>query len=54
MRATNELTCDELLLFAREAQTLFYADWDDAGQPIWNPDKQWDGAEVCQELAWLL
>lgn len=55
MRRPSQLTCQELLQLAHAVQLAFYVDSDDETQaPIWNPDKEWDAAEVCQELNQIL
>jgi hypothetical protein len=55
MRRPSQLTCQELLQLAHAVQLAFYVDADEATQaPIWNPDKEWDAAEVCQDLNGIL
>ena len=55
MRRPSQLTCQELLQLAHAVQLAFYVDSDEiTAAPIWNPDKEWDAAEVCQELNGIL
>ncbi len=54
MRSTTELTRRELLLIVDGLQQALYLDFDSRLTKIWNPDKEWDGAEVCDYLAALL
>ena len=54
MRSPNELTRRELLAIIDGLQQALYLDFDSRLTKIWNPDKEWDGAEVCDYLAALL
>ena len=54
MRSTTELTRRELLVIVDGLQQALYLDFDSRLTKIWNPDKEWDGAEVCDYLAALL
>ena len=46
MRSPNELTRRELLAIVDGLQQALYLDFDSRLTKIWNPDKEWDGAEV--------
>ena len=54
MRSPNELTRRELLAIVDGLQQALYLDFDSRLTKIWNPEKEWDGAEVCDYLAALL
>ena len=54
MRSTTELTRRELLVIVDGLQQALYLDFDSRLTKIWNPDKEWDVAEVCDYLASLL
>lgn len=54
MRSPNELTRRELLIIVDGLQQALYLDFDSRLTKIWNPEKEWDGAEVCDYLAALL
>jgi hypothetical protein len=50
MRQAKQLTRAELTGLVEQLQSLLYLDRDDRGRPIWNPDKNWEGAEICDQL----
>ena len=54
MRSPNELTRRELLAIVDGLQQALYLDFDSRLTKIWNPDKEWEGAEICDYLAALL
>ena len=54
MRSTTELTRSELLIIVDGLQQALYLDFDSRLTKIWNPDKEWEGAEICDYLAALL
>lgn len=51
MRNTNDLSRAELTAIVDVLQQALYLDFDSALTKVWNPDKEWDGAEVCDYLA---
>ena len=51
MRTARELTRAELAAIVDSLQQALYLDFDSALTKVWNPDKDWDGAEVCDQLA---
>lgn len=54
MRTPEELARRDLIEIVTEVQQALYLDRDSQVAPIWNPDKPWNGAEVCNQLADLL
>ena len=54
MKTPDQLSQDELLDIVQAIQDRLYLDVNDQGVEFWNPDKQWSGADVCQDLAGLL
>ncbi len=54
MRQAQELSPAELATIVNSLQQMLYLDFGDQNQPIWNPDKSWEGADVCDQLARLL
>lgn len=54
MRPAKELSRAELATIVDALQQALYLDFDNRNQKIWNPDKSWDGADVCDQLALLL
>jgi hypothetical protein len=54
MRTADQLGRDELLRIVQATQELLYLDLDESGTRFWNPDKPWDGADVCQDLSAVL
>ncbi|MCA9237451.1 MAG: hypothetical protein KDA44_18380, partial [Planctomycetales bacterium] len=44
----------DLARFASAVQRLLYLDEDGQGRVVWNPDKPWQGADVCAAVAELL
>jgi len=53
MRTPCDLTRDELEAIVDQLQRALYLD-DDAEPSVWNPDKSWEGAEICARLGDLL
>ena len=53
MRRPEDLSREELIRIADAVQAGLYLDLDHERE-FYNPDKVWNGAVVCQELAWLL
>ncbi len=54
MRLATELSLLELVTIVDAIQQSLYLDFDDRNQKIWNPDKSWEGADVCDQLSSLL
>jgi hypothetical protein len=54
MRSPDDLSQAERVSIARLVQQALYLDRDAQNQPIWNPDKSWEGADVCDNLTALL
>lgn len=53
MRTPCDLTRDELETVVDQLQRALFLD-DHAEPPVWNPDKPWEGAEICAHLGDLL
>ena len=51
MRTVSELSHAELACIVAAIQQALYLDFDSTQTKIWNPDKEWEGAEVCDRLA---
>jgi hypothetical protein len=51
MRTAQDLAPDELVTIVAALQQALYLDFDTGPTPVWNPDKQWEGAEICDQLA---
>ena len=54
MRQAQDLSRAELVTIVDALQQALYLDFDNRNQKVWNPDKSWDGADVCDQLALLL
>jgi len=54
MKTPDQLSQDELLGIVQAVQDRLYLDQNESGAAFWNPDKQWSGADVCQDLAGIL
>jgi hypothetical protein len=54
MRTADQLSQGELLGIVQAMQRRLYLDRDDQGAEFWNPDKPWNGSDVCQDLASIL
>ena len=54
MRTPQQLARRELLAIVDALQQALYVDLDAHETKIWNPDKPWNGAEVCDHLPTLL
>ncbi len=51
MRTAKDLTRDELVMIVTTLQQALYLDFDADVTKVWIPDKQWDGADICEQLA---
>ena len=51
MRKPEELRRPELIALVDCLQQSLYLDFDHQGRKFWNPNKQWVGADVCDQLA---
>ena len=51
MLTAKDLARDELLTIVATLQQALYLDFDADVTKVWNPDKQWDGADICDQLA---
>jgi hypothetical protein len=54
MKTPDQLSRDELLRIVQAIQCRLYLDVNAQEAEFWNPDKQWSGADVCQDVAGLL
>ena len=54
MRRASELSRSELATVVDAVQQLLYLDFTDHNQAVWNPDKSWNGTDVCDQLSLLL
>lgn len=54
MRTIQDLSHTQLDAIASLVQQALFLDVDDKAQLIWNPDKSWEGAEICDQLAAML
>lgn len=54
MRTPEVLARRDLVESVTAVQQALYLDRDSQVAPIWNPDKPWNGAEVCDQLAGIL
>lgn len=53
MRSISELSREELEQIVQSVRDLLYLDNDQRGD-LYNPDKHWSGADVCERLAGTL
>lgn len=51
MRLAADLTRDELIAIVQTVQAELYLDHSESGSSIWNPEKEWSGADVLQNIA---
>ena len=51
MRTARELTLAELAAIVDSLQQALYLDFDEKLRKVWNPNKEWDGADICDQLA---
>jgi hypothetical protein len=54
LKRATDLAREELEAVVESLQQSLYLDTMANGELAWNPDKEWDGADVCQDLACLL
>ena len=54
MRKPTELTREELLTIVTQLQQALYLDCDQEDRQIWDPDKSWEAADICDDTAKLL
>jgi hypothetical protein len=54
MRKPDELTREQLLQLVIGVQHQLYLEVDTQGSATWNPGKEWQAAEICDQLAQLL
>jgi len=51
MHRPEQLSHTELIDLVDCIQQLLYLDSDGQDLKTWNPNKQWDGADICDQLA---
>lgn len=51
MRLAADLTRDELIAIVQAIQAELYLDQTAGVTSIWNPEKEWSGADVLQNIA---
>lgn len=51
MRTVSDLSHAELACIVAAVQQALYLDSDSTQTKVWNPLKEWEGAEVCDQLA---
>lgn len=51
MRTVSDLSPAELMTIVDALQQALYLDFDAELTQVWNPDKEWDGAGICDQLA---
>ncbi len=54
MRKPSQLTRNELVAIVDALQQALYLDADPELGMAWNPNKAWDGADICGELTGAL
>ena len=54
MRRVTDLSYTELAAIVAVVQQSLYLDFAVGPQKVWNPEKAWDGADVCDQLATML
>ena len=54
VRIASELTRSQLQRLVAEIQGRFYLDLDENGTEYWNPEKEWNCADLCQDIGNLL
>jgi hypothetical protein len=54
MRKPENLIRQELLTIATLLQQALYLDCDQEDRQTWNPDKSWETADICDDMAKLL
>ena len=54
MRRTKDLKQTELAAIVTAIHEILYLDIGHHCQLYWNPDKEWSGADVCQDIAYVL
>ncbi len=54
MRTAKELSRKQLETIVESVQEFMYRDLGEGGTDVWNPDKSWPGADVCQHVVSVL
>jgi hypothetical protein len=54
MKRASDLTREELETIVDTVQQHLHLDMSDGNSPVWTPDKEWDGSDVCEGIALLL
>lgn len=54
MLLPKHLDSDRLEVIVEAIQQRMYLDEPEKGRYVWNPDKEWDGADLCQDIAAIL
>ena len=54
VKIASELTRSQLQRLVAEIQGRFYLDLDENGTECWNPEKEWNCADLCQDIGNLL
>lgn len=54
MRKAKDLSRTELTEVVSAVLEILFVDFDERRQLYWNPDKDWNGADVCQDVASVL
>lgn len=51
MQTAKDLERDELVMIVDSLLQALYLDFDADLTQVWNPDKEWDGADICDQMA---
>jgi hypothetical protein len=54
MRKPKNLNRRELIKIVIHLQRALYLDCDEENRQTWNPDKSWEAADICDDMAKLL
>ena len=54
MRKPKDLARQELLTIVTQLQYALYLDCDEEDRQTWDPDKSWEAANICDDMAKLL
>jgi hypothetical protein len=54
MKRASDLTREELETIVDTVQQHLHLDMSDSNSPVWTPDKEWDGSDVCEGMALVL